>query len=497
MTLVELMPFSVLVPLIASAVCALLPGRFWPWALTMAAALTSAIICALVLPAAMTMPLSYAFGNWPPPIGIEYRVDGANAFVALLVAGMAAITLPWAKTSVDREVPERQGVFYSLFLLALAGLMGITLTGDAFNVFVFLEISSLATYALIAHGRDRRALLASFRYLIMGTVGATFLLIGIGFLYMMTGTLNMADLAERIPEIRDTRTVRAALAFIIVGMGLKLAVLPLHLWLPNAYTYAPSFVTVFLAGTATKVALYVMLRFVFTVFAPDYSFVVLPLATVLMVLAVAGMFAGSWVAMFQPNLKRMLAYSSVAQVGYMVLGVSLISLTGLTATFLHLFNHALMKAALFMAIGTIIYQVGSPRIEAVRGLGRQMPWTLTAFALAGLSIIGVPTTAGFISKWYLILASMEAGHWWLVMLIVITSLMAVYYIWRVIEAAWFQPRPVDAPAVGEAPLSLQIPVWFLVALNFYFGIDTRLTIGGATAAAEALLAPGSALGAMP
>jgi multicomponent Na+:H+ antiporter subunit D len=497
MTLVELMPFSVLVPLIASAVCALLPGRFWPWALTMAAALTSTIICALVLPAAMTAPLSYAFGNWPPPIGIEYRVDGANAFVALLVVGMATITLPWARTSVDREIPERQGVFYALFLLALAGLMGITLTGDAFNVFVFLEISSLATYALIAHGRDRRALLASFRYLIMGTVGATFLLIGIGFLYMMTGTLNMADLAERIPEIRDTRTVQAALAFIIVGMGLKLALLPLHLWLPNAYTYAPSFVTVFLAGTATKVALYVMLRFVFTVFAPDYSFVVLPLATVLMVLAIAGMFAGSWVAMFQPNLKRMLAYSSVAQVGYMVLGVSLISLTGLTATFLHLFNHALMKAALFMAIGTIIYQVGSPRIEAVRGLGRQMPWTLTAFALAGLSIIGVPTTAGFISKWYLILAAMEAGHWWLVMLIVITSLMALYYIWRVVEAAWFQARPADAPTVGEAPLSLQIPVWFLVALNFYFGIDTRLSVGGATAAAEALLAPATALGVMP
>jgi multicomponent Na+:H+ antiporter subunit D len=489
MTLTELMPFSVLVPLIASAVCALLPGRFWPWALTMAAAIISTVICAMVLPAAMTAPLSYAFGNWPPPIGIEYRVDGANAFVALLVAGMATVTLLWARLSVNQEIPERQGVFYALFLLAFAGLMGITLTGDAFNVFVFLEISSLATYALIAHGRDRRALLASFRYLIMGTVGATFLLIGIGFLYMMTGTLNMADLAERIPEVSDTRTVRAALAFIIVGMGLKLAMLPLHLWLPNAYTYAPSFVTVFLASTATKVALYVMLRFIFTVFAPDYSFVVLPLAMVLMVLAIAGMFAGSWVAMFQANLKRMLAYSSVAQVGYMVLGVSLVSLGGLTASFLHLFNHALMKAALFMALGTVIYQVGSPRIEAIRGLGRQMPWTLTAFALAGLSLIGIPTTAGFISKWYLILASMEAGLWWLVMLILITSLMAVYYIWRVIEAAWFQPRPADAPAVSEAPLGLLIPVWLLVFLNFYFGIDTRLPLSGATAAAEALLGP--------
>ena len=498
MTLTELMPFSVLVPLIASAVCALLPGRLLPWLLTLAAAISSLIICAMVLPATMNGEiLSYAFGNWPAPIGIEYRVDAANAFVALLVSGTAAISLLWAKTSVDQEVPERQGVFYALFLLALAGLMGITMTGDAFNVFVFLEISSLATYALIAHGSDRRALLASFRYLIMGTVGATFLLIGIGFLYMMTGTLNMADLAERLPEVSDTRTVRAALAFIVVGMGLKLALLPLHLWLPNAYAYAPSFITVFLAATATKVALYVMLRFIFTVFSPDYSFVVLPLSTVLMVLAIAGMFAGSWVAMFQANIKRMLAYSSVAQVGYMVLGVSLVSLTGLTAAFLHLFNHALMKAALFMAIGTVIYQVGSARIEAVRGLGRQMPWTLTAFALAGLSIIGVPTTAGFISKWYLILASIEAGAWWMIALIVITSMMAVYYIWRVVEAAWMTERPADAPAVREAPLSLLIPTWLLVALNFYFGIDTRLTVGASTAAAEALMGVGGLGGMVP
>jgi len=492
MTIAELMPFSVLVPLIAALPCALLPGRVAPWLLSLTAAVISAVIAAITLSAAMDATLSYAFGNWQPPIGIEYRVDAANAFVALLVSGLAAVTLPWAKASVDREVPERQGTFYALFLLAFAGLMGITLTGDAFNVFVFLEISSLATYALIAHGSDRRALLAAFRYLIMGTVGATFLLIGIGFLYVMTGTLNMADLAERLPQVQDTSMVRAALAFIVVGLGLKLALLPLHLWLPNAYAYAPNFVTVFLAGTATKVALYVMLRFIFTVFSPEYSFLVLPLSAVLMALAIAGMLAASWVAMFQANLKRMLAYSSVAQVGYMVLGVSLVSLAGLTAAFLHLFNHALIKAALFMAVGSVMVRVGSPRIEAFAGVGRQMPWTMTAFALAGLSIIGVPTTVGFVSKWHLILAAMEGGQWWLVMLIVITSLMAVYYIWRVVEAAWFRSRPAGAAAVAEAPLSLLLPTWGLVALNFYFGLDTRLPVSAASAAAEALIGTGAA-----
>ncbi len=490
MNVTELMPFSVLLPLIASGVVALLPGRLWPWAVTLLAALASAVIAAFTLSVAMHETLSYAFGNWQPPIGIEYRVDAANAFVALLVAGAAALALFWAKTSVDQEVPERQGPFYALFLMALAGLLGITLSGDAFNVFVFLEISSLATYALIAHGRDRRALLASFRYLIMGTVGATFLLIGIGFLYMMTGTLNMADLAERLPEVHHSRSVDAALAFIIVGLGLKLAMLPLHLWLPNAYAYAPNFVTVFLAGTATKVALYVMLRFIFTVFSPDYSFLVLPLSAVLMALAIAGMFAGSWVAMFQVHVKRMLAYSSIAQVGYMLLGVALATLAGLTATFLHLFNHGLIKTALFMAVGAVMYRTGSIKIDDLRGLGRQMPWTFTAFALAGLSLIGIPTTAGFISKWYLILAATEVGAWWLIGLIVITSMMAVFYIWRVIEVAWMQERPAELPTVREAPLSLLLPTWVLVAMNFYFGLDTRLTVGAATAAAEAMLGSG-------
>lgn len=490
MTALELMPFSVLAPLIAAPVCALLPGRLLPWLLALASAALSLGIAAIVLPLAADAPLSYAFGNWQPPIGIEYRVDAVNAFIALLLAGVAVSILVWGRISVDREVPERQGVFYALFLLCFSGLMGITLTGDAFNVFVFLEVSSLSAYALIALGRDKRALVASFRYLVMGTVGATFFLIGIGFLYMMTGTLNMVDLAERLPAVDETNTVRAALAFIIVGMGLKLAMFPLHLWLPNAYTYAPSFVTAFLAATAAKVALYVMLRFVFMVFPPGYSFAVIPLTAVLMVLAVAGMFAGSWTAIFQRNLKRMLAYSSIAQVGYMLLGVSLATSLGVMAGLLHLFNHALMKAALFTALGTVAYRVGSVRIEAIHGLGRSMPWTFTAFVLAGLSLIGVPLTAGFISKWYLILAALEVHAWWLVVMIVLSSIMAVVYIWRVVEAAWFKEPAAGREPVAEAPLALLIPVWALVAANFYFGIDTRLTVGSAARAAEVLLGSG-------
>ena len=487
MTLTQWMPFVVLMPLILSGVSALLPGKSAPWLLAFITATASAVLAWVVWAGLGPEPMRYAFGNWPPPMGIEYRVDHANALVAFIVSGIAALALLWGKKSADQEIPERQGIFYALFLLALAGLLGITLTGDAFNVFVFLEISSLSTYALIAYGQDRRGLLAAFRYLIMGTIGATFILIGIGFLYMMTGTLNMADLAERIPAVADTNAVRAGFAFIIVGLGLKLALLPLHLWLPNAYAFAPNVITVFLAGTATKVALYVMLRFIYTIFGGDYSFGAVPLASLMMVLAVAGMVVGSWVAMFEPNLKRMMAYSSVAQVGYLVLGVSLVSIIGLTATFVHLFNHALIKAGLFMALGTVMYRTGSARIEAFYGIGRQMPWTMTAFALLGLSLIGVPATAGFISKWYLIWGALDAGLAPLVVLILITSFMAVYYIWRVIEAAWFKPPKDGQAPVDEAPWALLIPLWLMVALNVYFGLDTRFSLTAAEQAAQTLL----------
>lgn len=488
MSIIEWMPFIVLIPLIAGPICILLPGRLLPWLVATLSAIAAFVITGFTLAEILaTGPMRYAFGNWQPPIGIEYRVDAANAFVALLITGMASIILPWGKITVDAEVPERQSSFYALFLLALAGLLGITLTGDIFNVFVFLEISSLATYALIAHGTDRRALIAAFRYLIMGTVGATFLLIGIGFLYIMTGTLNMMDLAERLPELAGSRATQVGLAFIVVGFAIKLALFPMHHWLPNAYTYAPSMVSAFLAATATKVALYVMLRFVFTVFAPDYSFVALPLAIGFSVLAIAGMFAGSWFAIFQNNLKRLLAYSSVAQVGYMVLGASFVTVVGVTASFLHLFNHGLIKGALFLAAGIVFHQLGSVRLEDMRGLGRVMPWTLTGFALAGLSLVGIPPTVGFVSKWYLISAAIDAGQTWIVVLILITSLMAVVYIAKLIELFWMQARPADSPPVSEASPVLLVPLWLVVFANFYFGIDTRLTVGGATAAAQAML----------
>ncbi|MFQ5784451.1 MAG: monovalent cation/H+ antiporter subunit D family protein [Alphaproteobacteria bacterium] len=480
---------QVVVPLISAPLCAVLRRGGTAWTVTVAIAWLAFAIALLLLHRVLTEgAISYEMGGWAAPWGIEYRIDRLNAFVLVIVAGVAALVAPAALHSVAREVPaDRQHLFYTAFLLSLTGLLGIAITGDAFNLYVFLEITSLASYTLVGLGNDRRALMAAFQYLVLGTIGATFILIGVGLLYMMTGTLNMADLAQRLPAVATTRTIHAAFAFIVIGAGLKLALFPLHLWLPNAYTYAPSVVSAFLAATATKVGVYVLLRFVFTIFGARFAFEAMPLGEILMVFALVAAFVGSLVAIFQANLKRMLAYSSVAQIGYMALGISFANVNGLIGGIVHLFNHAAMKGALFLALACVFYRTGSVDIEAVRGLGRRMPYTMAAVVVAGLSLVGMPLTVGFVSKWYLVSAALEEGLWPVAVLVLLSSLLALVYVGRVIEAAYFRDPAPDAPPVEEAPLSMLVPTLALAAACVYFGIDTDLTVGVARSAAEALL----------
>ena len=481
---------QIIVPLIAAPLSAFCRRPALAWYLTLlVCAATFAISIVLLSKVLGGGHISYMLGGWAAPFGIEYRVDAVNAFVLVIISAIGLAVLPYARVSVAHEIePHNQALFYTAYLLCLTGLLGMVITGDAFNAFVFLEISSLATYALVAlgAGKDRRALTAAYSYLVMGTIGATFFVIGVGLIYMMTGTLNMADLAQRLQGLEQNRTVLTAFGFIVTGLGLKLALFPLHLWLPNAYAFAPSVVTVFLAATATKAAIYLLIRFMFTVFGTDYNVLALTLTWLFTPLALAAMFAASAVAIFQVDIKRMLAYSSIAQIGYMLLGLSFASVAGLTATMLHVFNHALMKGALFMTLGAIVLRKGIASIESVRGLGYKMPWTMAAFVVGGLSLIGVPLTVGFISKWYLVSASLQSGRWPIAALILASSLLAVIYVWRVIEAAYLEKAIDDAP-VAEAPLSMLIPTWTLIGANVYFGIDAGLTTKAAGEAAQILL----------
>jgi len=454
---------TVAVPLLAAPLCVVFGNRTMAWLLAFAASIISFLFASHLLLQVMDGEvISYHLGGWAPPLGIEYRIDAANAFVLMLIAGISTVVLPYARRSVEHEIKQvSHTLFYCCYLLCFAGLLGVVATGDAFNVFVFLEISSLSTYVLIAMGaeRDKRALTAAYDYLIMGTIGATFFVIGIGFLYMAAGTLNMADLSERLKDLGDNRTAQAGFAFIIVGMGLKAAIYPMHLWLPSAYTHAPSVVTTFLAATATKAAVYVLLRFMFSVYQPSFVLETQTLNFVIIPLAILAMFAASVIAVFQQDVKRLLAYSSVAQIGYMMLGVGLLNTTGLTATIIQLFNHGITKGALFLVVGAYVMRAGGSFLNRLSGLGKQMPVSSAAFVVGGLSLIGVPGTAGFISKWVLMDAAFERGWWWVALLIVASSLLAVIYVWKIVEVLYFQP--VKDTGVREAPLSMLVPIWVL------------------------------------
>lgn len=479
---------QVLVPFAGALLCVALRQRVVARLFALSVAWLCLVIAGSLLATVLRQgTISYELGGFPPPWGIEYRVDAANAYVLVIVSAISSAVFAFGPLTAGAVVPEgRENLFYAALLLCLSGLLGITVTGDAFNVFVFLEIASLSSYTLIGLGQGRRAPLAAFSYLLMGTIGGTFFLLGVGLMYQMTGTLNMADLTQRLPAVQGTRTVALAMALLCVGISIKLAVFPLHQWLPNAYTFAPSAVSAFLAATATKVMYYVLIRVVFTLFGAAFVFGVYKLQYLLIPLSLVAMFAGSLAAVYQTNIKRLLAYSSVAQIGYMTLGLAYNSVTGLAAGLMHLFNHALMKGGLFLVVACIAYRIHSVNIEDMRGLGRKMPLTMAAFVVGGLALIGVPSTVGFISKWYLVTAALER-HWYAVaVMIMLSSLLALVYVWRVVEIAYFK-SPLEDKPVKEASLSMLVPTWILIGATVYFGLTTDLTAGVAHAAARHLL----------
>ena len=481
---------QVVLPLVAAPLIVLARSTRFAWLATTAVSYLCLLISVqLFSRVAAEGPLSYAIGSWPPPWGIEYRVDALSGFVLVAVSLTASFVAPYAQRSIAAELTrDRRYLMYAMYCLSLAGLLGIAITGDAFNLFVFLEIASLASYVLVALGPRRQALHAAYQYMLMGTVGATFYVIGVGLLYLMTGTLNLADMAERLRAVEDVRPVLAALAFITVGIGLKLALFPLHQWLPNAYAYAPSMATAFLAATATKVSVYVLLRFYFTVFDPVPLFGRLPTREVFIALSLAAMITASLVAVFEQDVKRLFAYSSVAQIGYITLGIGIDNQASLTGSIVHLLNHGVTKGAIFLLLGGVALRSGaaSMSVASLAGLGSRMPLTALGLLVAGLSLIGVPGTAGFITKWYLIVGAIERGLWWLVALIVAASLIAVAYVWRIVEAAYLRP-PREAAASGEAPAGMLAAGLAMAVLCVYFGFETSFSVGGARDAAGLLL----------
>lgn len=423
--------------------------------------------------------IRYFLGGWTPPIGIELVLDPLSAFLVLMMCGVGFLVMLHARRLLPSELPGREPPFYALSLLLLAGLCGIVLTGDLFNLYVFIEIVSLSSYALLGVG-SKRAPLSAFRYLVMGTTAGSLYLLGLALIYMQTGTLNMVDLSEILPSVATEVPIGVGLTFMFTGLALKSALFPLHGWLPDAYTDSCSTATALIAPIATKSALYALIRLMFFVLPPNYTTEMTPIADVMCVAAGSAIVYGSFMAMGQKELKRMLAYSSVAQVGYIALGIGLASPLGYLGAVLHIVNHACMKACLFCVSGNLRYTIGHsylPKIDA--SVRRKMPWTMAAFSVAAVSMIGLPPTAGFFSKWYLAKGALEQGRWILLSTLLASTLMNAVYFVRMFEQVYLRPSPEGesgAVAEGEAPRSMLVPTVIFAALLLILGLANAVIV---------------------
>jgi multicomponent Na+:H+ antiporter subunit D len=481
--LVEQFPVLVIVISLISAFTIFVAGwinKKLCWLISTVTILLQLILASFILYHVLTVgPIHYRLGGWMPPWGIEYVIDALNAYVLIVVLSLSLLCAIYSKRSIEQELPHKIVPFYTVFQLLITGLCGIIVTGDIFNMYVFLEISSLAAYALIASAGGR-ALKASFVYLIMGSIGACFFLLGIGFLYATTGSLNIVDLPRLLQPLYGNRLVQVAFVFFAVGLSIKIALFPLHTWQPDAYTFAPSAASAIIAATMSKVSIYALIRVIYSVFTLDFitSFVGVDIA--ICWIAALGIIAGSLLAIMQHNLKRMLAYSSVSQMGYIVLGIGLspISTWGLIGALAHISNHAIMKGCLFLAAGAFIYKYGLRDIRDFKGLGKKMPYTSAAFTIAAISMIGVPPSTGFVTKLFLIFASLQATDVFLdsayifVGVLLLSSLLNLVYFWRVIERMYFiKEEELDGgEREAEAPLSMLIPMLLLAVLCIFVGI---------------------------
>ncbi len=401
-------------------------------------------------------PVDYFMGGWEKPlgIGIQLRVDALNAPVLIIIGIVALLVAIFSIRRSSHQHLQKTPQFYTLYQLLCVGLFGMTITGDAFNLFVLVEVSSLTSYALIAMGSKPRGTVAAFNYIIMGTIGASFYLLGVGYLYLKTGSLNMMhihDILQKTPDIAQANSIEVAFMFIMVGIWIKMAFFPLYGWLPNAYSYCPSTSACILAPLMTKVSVYVMIRVMYSVFGDDWVFGHLAWGDLVVWLAVIAIIAGSMLALAQRELKKMLCYLIVAEVGYMVGGAWLGDSEGwgLTGSIFHILADALMTLCLFLAACIFAKKLKAVYLDDLDGVFKKMPITMIGFIVGAIAMIGVPPTAGFFSKFYLIRGGVASGHWEFVIALIVSSLVNAVLFFRILEIGHFGAKPAEGHDHGH------------------------------------------------
>lgn len=393
-----------------------------------------------------------------PPLGMSFSVDYLSLLVGLVVSGVWFLVAVYSTEYMVKEHAKNR--YYPFSTLTLAGTMGVVLSGDLFTLFLFFELMSLSAYVLVVHEETAEAMRAGYKYLVLTIIGGLALFFAIIAVFEIAGTVSFAS-GGFIAEASGL----AVLAFygFLIGFGIKAGIVPLHVWLPEAHPVAPSPASALLSGIMLKTGVYGLIRVVFNVFGRE---VVRAggLDTVLLGLAAVTIFLGSAVAIAQDDIKRRLAYSSVGQMGYILLGIGLLQERALIGAIFHIFAHAIMKATLFLSAGAIIYKTGKRRVSEWRGLGREMTVTMVSFTVAALSMIGIPPLVGFVSKWELALGSLDAGSWGFVILLLLSSLMNFIYYFPVIQNTLFGEQHAAkevSPKTRELPLAMLAPIVFM------------------------------------
>lgn len=459
------LPLLIVTPLLGAAV-ALAAGRvvanggYWVAAavLTAEALIAGRLVAAVYGGERLVYQVGGAALSRPDglAIGIELLADAVTVFLLPLIIGVAGIILPCFRAGEHRTT-----AFYSAYLLLTGGLMGVVLTHDIFNLFVFLEITGLATYALIASGRSEASAVAALKYLIIGTVGASCYLIGVGYLYMATGTLNMTDLAQVLAGdgfiqnvLYTDPLVVTGFAFMATGLMVKAAVFPLHTWQPDAYETAPDDVSAYVAALVSTIGAYALGRLIFTVFTPAF-FAATPIAAEIVIgLAAVSVVAGSLLAAMQHRVKRMLAYSSVAQFGMIVAAFGIAAhpaggATALTGGIIHLTGHGVLKAGLFLAAGVIAARHGARTVQDYAGLAERFPVGAASAAILGLALAGIPPSIGFVGKWYIAVGAVSSGLWPVAAVIVVSTLLTLLYVARLLERVYVTPGDTATAGAGS------------------------------------------------
>ena len=419
--------------------------------------------------------LHYFFGGWEAPfgIGIEYAVDHLNALMILLIYVVSFFAFIYSLKSVQFEIPQsKHTYYYTLYFLLIAGLVGITITGDAFNLYVLFEICALSSYSLLALG-GRRAYLATFFYLLIGSIGACFYLIGIAYLFIKTGTLNMGHLFSLIPAVYLAKSILIGFIFINVGLFIKMALFQLHSWLPNTYSVAPISTTCLLAPLGTKLSLYILMRFYFNVFSPEFVYDVLNIQSAMVWLATIAIIIGSVYSIYHTNYLKIITFIVVAEIGYIFGGIWIGHQDSIMGAIYHILADSLMTMSLFMVAGTILFYLKSDSVSTFSKTFRQLPVTSIALIVVFASIVGIPPTSGFFSKFYLIKGAFQMGYYHYIVALLVSSLTAVFLFFRFFEAYFFPTQDLEPVSTIKESKRFTIPLLSISASIILLGLTAN------------------------